>query len=176
MAAVGTVTRADVLGARILIVDDREANVLLLDRILRGAGYTAVTSTSDSAGVGSLHRAQPYDLILLDLEMPGIDGFQVMEELKQVEIDGYLPVLAITAEPRHKLRALEGGAKDFLAKPFERPEVLARVRNLLEVRLLHLATKRLYQDLIAEQKRALTLGALPGTMVGVESGETIETP
>src|SRR4051812_38820946 len=100
MGASGAIPPDEVLAARVLIVDDRESNVLLLERMLRGAGYTGVTSTSDSAAVVTLHREEPYDLILLDLEMPGIDGFQVMHELEKVEVDGYLPVLAITAEPR----------------------------------------------------------------------------
>ena len=84
-----------------------------------------------------LHRANRYDLILLDLMMPGTDGFQVMEGLKEIETDGYLPVLALTAQPAHKLRALQCGAKDFISKPFDLAEVLVRVRNMLEVRLLH---------------------------------------
>ena len=79
-----------------------------------------------------------YSLILLDLQMPGMDGFQVMEGLKEIEEDGYLPVLVITAQPAHKLRALEAGAKDFVSKPFDLAELRARVHNILEVRLLHL--------------------------------------
>jgi len=87
--------------------------------------------------VCALHREHHYDLILLDLQMPGMDGFQVMEGLKEIEVDGYLPVLAVTAQPAHKLRALRGGAKDFVSKPFDLTEVLMRVHNMLEVRLLH---------------------------------------
>jgi len=105
-----------------------------------------------------------------------MDGFQVMEGLGEVEVGGYLPVLVVTAQPAHKLRALEAGAKDFISKPFELAEVLARVRNLLEVRLLHLATKRLYDDIVAERKRSLELGAVPGEMVGVVEGERLATP
>ncbi|MFH2119991.1 MAG: sigma-54 dependent transcriptional regulator, partial [Pseudomonadota bacterium] len=78
-----------------------------------------------------------YDLILLDLLMPGMDGFQVMEDLKEIETDGYLPVLVITAQPAHKQRALEAGAKDFISKPFDLLEVQTRIHNLLEVRLLY---------------------------------------
>ncbi len=88
-----------------------------------------------------LHRKNRYDLILLDLMMPGTDGFQVMEGLKEIETEGYLPVLALTAQPAHKLRALQCGAKDFLSKPFDLAEVLMRVRNMLEVRLLHEAAR-----------------------------------
>ena len=128
---------SDILGARILIVDDLEANVRLLDRMLRQAGHTHVASTMDPHEVCGLHRDNRYDLILLDLEMPGMDGFQVMEGLKEIEADGYLPILVITAQPEHKLRALEAGARDFISKPFDLVEVRTRIRNLLEVRLLY---------------------------------------
>ena len=85
----------------------------------------------------NLHRKNRYDLILLDLQMPGMDGFQVMDNLKQIETDGYLPVLVITAQPGHKLRALARGAKDFISKPFDLLEVQTRIHNMLEVRLLY---------------------------------------
>jgi PAS domain S-box-containing protein len=128
---------ADILNARILIVDDLAPNVALLDQMLEGAGYSGVTSTHDPYEVCALHRKNHYDLILLDLHMPGMDGFEVLEGLKKVETDGYPPVLAITAQPDHKLRALKAGAKDFISKPFELAEVLLRVRNMLEIRRLH---------------------------------------
>ncbi len=132
----------DVLQARILVVDDQEADVLLLSRMLSGAGYQRVASTMDPHAVCALHRENHYDLILLDLVMPGMDGFEVMDGLKEIESDGYLSVLAVTAEPAHKMRALESGAKDFVSKPFDLAEVQARVHNLLEVRLLHEAGRR----------------------------------
>jgi len=132
---------ADILSARILVVDDKEANVLLLEGMLRVAGYTCVASASDPNEVCELYRKNRYDLILLDLQMPGIDGFEVMKGLKKIEEDGYLPVIAITAQPELKLRALEAGAKDFVSKPFDMAELRARVYNILEVRLLHLETK-----------------------------------
>jgi len=134
-----TVTNADILNAGILIVDDQQANVQLLEKMLRGAGYLRITSTQDPRAVCSLHRDHRYDLILLDLRMPVMDGFEVMESLKELETDSYLPVLAITAQPAHKLRALQSGAKDFISKPFDMAEVLMRVHNMLEVRLLHQA-------------------------------------
>jgi CheY-like chemotaxis protein len=90
-------TASDLLNASILIVDDKEANVLLLERMLRGAGYVALSSTMDPHTVCDLHRENRYDLILLDLQMPAMDGFQVLEGLKQIEEDGYLPVMVITA-------------------------------------------------------------------------------
>jgi two-component system cell cycle response regulator len=135
------ISSADILNAGILIVDDLEANVQLLEQMLRSAGYTRISSTRDPYAVSALHRANHYDLILLDLRMPGMDGFQVMESLKEIETDGYLPVLAVTAQPAHKLRALQSGAKDFVSKPFDLAEVLMRVHNMLEVRLLHEAAR-----------------------------------
>ena len=157
------ISSSDILNAKILIVDDQEANVRLLERMLRGAGYTSIASTMDPREVCELHRQNRYDLILLDLQMPGMDGFQVMEGLKEIETDGYLPVLVITAEPGHKLRALQAGAKDFISKPFDLAEVRARVYNMLEVRLLHLETKKLYDQVVAEQKvsERLLLNVLP---------------
>jgi two-component system, cell cycle response regulator len=131
----------DMLQGKILIVDDQEANVLLLERMLSGAGHVSIMSTMDPAEVCELHRKNDYDLILLDLEMPGMDGFQVLEGLKGIELGGYLPVIVITAQSGHKLRALQCGAKDFISKPYELAEVLARVHNMLEVRLLHKAAR-----------------------------------
>jgi two-component system cell cycle response regulator len=135
------ISAADILRGKILIVDDQRVNVLLLERTLAGAGYVAVTSTMAPGDVCELHRTNGYDLILLDLQMPGTDGFQVMEGLKDIETGGYLPVLALTAHPAHKLRALQCGARDFISKPFDLAEVLMRVRNMLEVRLLHEAAR-----------------------------------
>ena len=132
------ITATDILQARVLVVDDQQANVLLLEGMLRVAGYTAVQSTMNPREVCNLHRNNRYDLILLDLQMPGMDGFQVMEGLREIEAGGYLPVIVITAQPQHKLQALKMGAKDFVSKPFDMAELGARVNNILEVRLLHL--------------------------------------
>ncbi len=146
------INASDILKAKLLIVDDQAANVLLLERLLRSAGYLSITSTQNPHEVCELHRKNHYDLILLDLQMPDLNGFQVMEGLKEIETEGYLPVLVITAQPDEKLRALKAGAKDFVSKPFDLAEVLARVQNLLEVRLLHSETKKLYKQVVAEQK------------------------
>lgn len=135
------VTAADILNASILIVDDQQANVQLLEQTLEAAGYRCITSTLDPHAVCTLHRANHYDLILLDIEVPGMNGFQVMDGLKKIEAEGYPPVLALTAEQAHKLPALQGGAKDFISKPFDLAEVLMRVHNMLEVRLLHEAAR-----------------------------------
>ena len=131
------ITTADILNASILIVDDQDANVQLLEQMLRDVGYQNISSTMDPHAVYALHRDHQYDLILLDLQMPGMDGFQVMAELKTIETEGYVPILVITAQPDHKLRALAAGAKDFVAKPFDLIEVKTRIRNMLEVRLLY---------------------------------------
>lgn len=131
------ITESDILNAKLLIVDDQESNVILLEQILHGAGYSCVASTMDSRAVVELHGRNHYDLILLDLQMPDMDGFQVMESLKLIETGGYLPVLVITAQPGHKLRALKAGARDFVSKPFDVLEVTTRIHNMLEVRLLY---------------------------------------
>jgi PAS domain S-box-containing protein len=131
------VSNVDILNASILVVDDQEANVQLLEQMLREAGYQHITATMDPYAVCALHRKNRYDLILLDLQMPGMDGFAVMEGLKTNDADAYLPVLVITAQPGHKLRALQAGAKDFISKPFDLVEVKTRIHNMLEVRLLY---------------------------------------
>ena len=131
------ISESEILSASILIVDDQESNISLLEQMLIEAGYTFVSSTMDPREVCALHRKHRYDLILLDLQMPGMDGFQVMEALKTNAADSFLPVLVITAQPGHKLRALLAGARDFVSKPFDLLEVKTRIRNLLEVRLLY---------------------------------------
>jgi PAS domain S-box-containing protein len=131
------IAASDILNASILIVDDQESNVSLLTQMLEEAGYTRVSSTMNPREVCALHRKHDYDAILLDLQMPAMDGFQVMEALKTSQADDYLPVLVITAQPGHKLRALAAGARDFISKPFDLLEVRTRIRNMLEVRLLY---------------------------------------
>ena len=128
-----------ILAARILIVDDQAANVMLLTRLLADGGYTQVRSTMKPEQVCALHRQHDYDLILLDLQMPGMDGFAVMQGLKTNQAEAYLPVIVLTAQPGHKLRALQTGAKDFISKPFDLLEVKTRIHNMLEVRLLYRA-------------------------------------
>ncbi|MGE4073098.1 MAG: response regulator [Lysobacterales bacterium] len=131
------VSPSEILAARILIVDDQSANVQLLEQLLADTGYSQVSSTTNPAEVFELHRAQHFDLILLDLQMPQMDGFEVMEALKLDVADDYLPVIVFTAQPGHKLRALQAGAKDFIAKPFDLIEARTRIHNMLEVRLLY---------------------------------------
>jgi PAS domain S-box-containing protein len=131
------ISNTEILNARILIVDDQDANVKLLEQLLGQAGYINVSSCMQPEEVCALHRKNPFDLILLDLQMPKMDGFQVMEGLKTNEADSYLPVIVLTAQPGHKQHALEAGAKDFISKPFDLIEVKTRIHNMLEVRLLY---------------------------------------
>jgi diguanylate cyclase (GGDEF)-like protein/PAS domain S-box-containing protein len=148
----------DVFGGKILIVDDQQANVRLLEMMLQRAGYLFISSTVDPARVCALHSQNRYDLIVLDLQMRGMDGFQVMEALKAIQTDDYLPVLVITAQPDQKLRALKAGAKDFISKPFDNSEVLTRIRNMLEVRLLHEQCRthgKLLEDMVRERTAEL---------------------
>src|SRR5438045_7270400 len=149
------VSESDILKASVLIVDDQESNVSLLEQMLGDAGYTAVTSTMNPAEVCALHRKNRYDLSLLDLQMPGMDGFQVMEGLKTNDADGYMSVLVVTAQPGHKLRALQAGARDFISKPFDLLEVRTRIRNMLEVRLLYRKLEN-YNKLLEETVRERT--------------------
>ena len=128
---------ADIFKAKVLIVDDQVANVQLLEQLLSAAGHTGVSSTMLPQNVCELHRKHDFDLILLDLKMPAMDGFAVMQELKKQSHGRFPSVIVLTAEPGHKLRALQAGAKDFISKPFDLVEVKTRIYNLLEMRLLY---------------------------------------
>jgi len=143
---------ARIRNARILIVDDLELNIKLLENLLAEAGYRQVYSTTDSRQVAQLYRELSPDLVILDLHMPHRNGFQVMEDLREIERDSYIPVLVLTGLPDHatRLRALEAGARDFLSKPFEHVEALTRIRNMIEVRLLHNEIRE--QNRILEEK------------------------
>ena len=127
----------DILAAKILIVDDQETNISLLSQMLSEEGYTDITTTMNPQEVCQMHRERHFDLILLDLQMPVMDGFQVMESLKTIHSDAYLPVIVLTAQPGHKLRALQAGAKDFISKPFDLLEIKTRIHNMLVVKLLY---------------------------------------
>jgi len=172
VSSIPTTRSSAIYHGKILIVDDQEGNVRLLEKMLRGAGYDCVSSTKDPTQVCDLYFANRYDLILLDINMPVMNGFQVMEGLRDVEMDGYLPVLVVTAQPDQKLLALKAGAKDFVSKPFDLAEVLLRVYNLLEVRLLHMEMKRLYDRVLEEKKvsERLLLNVLPPSIAARLNG------
>lgn len=149
------VDSADLLGSTVLIVDDDEDSVRLLERILLGAGYTAVMSTQDSRQVLELHQTNRYDLILLDLVMPGLDGFAVLDGLKAVDDGDDLCVLVMTGQLAQKERALQAGAKDFIGKPLTTVEVLTRVHNLLELRLLRRQDRKQRRTVLDTRVRTL---------------------
>jgi adenylate cyclase len=143
--------------ATILIVDDQEANVALLEAFLADEGYRSVHSTTDAREALSLFQELRVDLVLLDLHMPHVDGFAVMQQLQaSIAPDAYVPILILTADAgaEVKRRALTGGAKDFLSKPLDFEEVSARIRNLLETRLLHLQLRE-RNRVLEEATRAL---------------------
>lgn len=139
--------RKQALGARILIVDDAEDNVRLLERLLRKQGFIRVSSASDGRLVAGMHRDEPFDLILLDLEMPGFDGMAVMQELRRLGSSDFLPVIVVSGhdDAERRLSALREGARDYVLKPFVASEVMQRIDNFLEVQLL-------YRELAREAK------------------------
>jgi putative two-component system response regulator len=139
LTAAADITGQDFSRARILIVDDEPVNVRLLEAMLRIAGYQDLTSLTDPREVEPLYQERSFDIVLLDINMPYLDGFQVMERLRGLHAGDYPPVLVLTAQPDSatRLRALQAGARDFVTKPFLREEVMTRIRNLLEVRILH---------------------------------------
>jgi response regulator RpfG family c-di-GMP phosphodiesterase len=138
--------------AKILIVDDGEANVALLEDVLKSAGYTELISTTNSSDAVALCAANTPDLILLDLHMPHPDGYEVMELLHPWIEARWFPILVLTADitPAARERALSSGARDFVTKPFDRTEVLLRIKNLLDVRFLQLELRK--QNLTLEQR------------------------
>ena len=131
------------LKSKILIVDDEPANVALLEDILEEQGYTYFRSTTDSRKTLTMYEEMRPDLVLLDLNMPHLDGFQVMEQLRELEQDSYAPILVLTAQSDRstRIKSLEAGARDFLGKPFDLIEVKQRISNMLEIRLLHNHTR-----------------------------------
>lgn len=146
--------------AKILIVDDQAPNVVLLEKILQAEGYDQIVTTTDSRQVAELYVRHHFDLVLLDLNMPYLTGFDVMQQLNELEPDSYVPVLVLTAQPdmKTRLRALESGARDFLTKPFDRLEVLSRIRNMLEVRMMHNQIRdqnRILEEKVQERTREL---------------------
>ena len=125
--------------AKILLVDDERSCTNLMRSMLEGAGYTHVHATNDPREAAKLYASLRPDIVVLDLNMPKLDGFGVLSELASVEQEAWLPVLVVSGEDASAvlLKCLESGARDFVGKPYQRVEVLTRIRNMLEVRLLH---------------------------------------
>ena len=137
--------------ARILIVDDEDANVEILRRFLARAGFKHVDSTTDSRQAAPLYMQHRHDLILLDLHMPNMDGLEVTAQLSEIASASYLPILILTGDltPEARRDALSRGAKDFVNKPFQQDELLLRIRTLLETRLLYVQIQNQNQQLEA---------------------------
>jgi putative two-component system response regulator len=146
------ITPERIRASRILVVDDQEPNLMLLDKMLAAEGFTNVLATGDPRMVEDLFKGFRPDLLLLDLHMPGMDGFEVMDRLRGAGGGDYLPILVLTADVTRatRIRALEAGAKDFLTKPLDSLEVLNRIRNMLEVRLLYKDLRE--QNAVLEEK------------------------
>jgi putative two-component system response regulator len=125
---------------KIVVIDDEPANVALLEAMLAEGGYTRVKTVTDSRLAMEACVSFEPDLVLLDLMMPHVDGFTILESLRAAAGEAFLPVIVLTADANEttKLRALRAGATDFLLKPFDQLEVLLRMNNLLETRRLHL--------------------------------------
>ena len=130
--------------AKIMILNDNQANLKLLERILQLNGFKNTLTLEDSRKALDTYMSFQPDLLLLDLKMPYMDGFDVLKELKQF-VNDYLPVMMITAQTEHenRLEALGIGALDFISKPFDSTELLSRIRNFLQIRLLN---KKLYEN------------------------------
>ncbi len=145
----------EILASKILIVDDNQVNVTLLTAILEGEGYANLVGITDPREVLDLYGEHNFDIILLDLQMPHLSGFQVMEQLAGMVGDDYLPILVLTAkaDAETKHRALRSGAKDYLTKPFDRIEVGHRIRNMLEVRILYNRQRQQRQRVEAEVRK-----------------------
>jgi len=148
-------------GAKILIVDDDEISIRLLEEIFDKAGYKNIYTTSDSTQAVEMFISIQPDLLVLDLWMPSVTGFEVMEQLRQMYVDTFLPIIVLSHDADHQARfkALESGAKDFLNKPYDRVEVLIRFRNLIEAQMLHKQAKdqnRLLEEKVKERTRQLS--------------------
>src|SRR5262245_55308558 len=149
------ISQAEVHRARILLVDDEPSNIRLLTRILTKAGYTDIASVSDPADFWVQFGNLSPDLVVLDLHMPRVNGFQILAGLHERAADTYVPVLVVTADvtDEAKDRGLTAGAADFLTMPFSAPELLARIRNLLTTRLLYRELERKKDQAESELQR-----------------------
>ncbi len=138
--------------AKLLIVDDNLVNVRLLESIVKKCGYDSVRTLTDPREVKDVYLSYQPDLVLLDINMPHLNGFQVMDQLREIEKDSYLSVLVITAQhdEQTRLKALDKGAQDFLTKPFNSIEVITTIRNMVRIRLLHNEVRD--QNIILEKR------------------------
>jgi putative two-component system response regulator len=149
-----------ILNAKILIIDDEPMSVRLLTQILQKSGFENITTTQDPTQAVALYEQLQPNCIILDLNMPKMSGHDVIKELQKHVTEDYLPIIVISAEedPNAKFMALDLGAKDFLSKPYDRTEVFLRIRNLIEVRLLHTQVKnhnKILEERVTERTQEL---------------------
>ena len=146
------ISKKEILSARILIVDDNQMNVDLLEAIVSDAGYSSVLGITDPREAQNIYKAYKPHLVVLDINMPHLDGYEVMEQFKKIEKDSYIPVLVLTAlqDDITRIHALASGAQDFLIKPFDKIEALTRIHNMLRIRLLHNQVQN--QNIILERQ------------------------
>lgn len=146
------ISKDELLKAKILAIDDEEDNISLLMILLESEGFTNVHTTTDSTKLVEMYKSLRPDILLLDLNMPIVDGFDIMDSLKEFEKDSYCPILVMTAnkDEESRIKALNKGAKDFLTKPFGKSEALLRINNMLEVRLLY--NKMSDENILLESK------------------------
>lgn len=161
--------------AKILIVDDQQINITILETFLQDDGYFNIHSTTDPRTAVALYRNHRFDIVLLDLLMPHLDGFAVMEQLQAIEPDNYVPILVLSVEQDQetRIRALKSGARDFLNKPFNKLEVLTRIENMLEVRLLYQRLRDHNRDL--EQKVLARTQALKEANIALTESNRIKS-
>ncbi|MCB2181022.1 MAG: response regulator [Desulfobulbaceae bacterium] len=152
------ISENDLFNSRILIVDDNATSVELLEKTISSAGYTSILSITDPRHAKEIYQAYGPHLVLLDINMPYLNGFEVMEQFKHIEQDSYIPVLVLTAQHDEatRLRALAAGAQDFLTKPFNKTETLTRIRNMLRIRRLHNRV-RFYNQILEKKVQERTI-------------------
>ena len=141
---------SDLKNARIQIVDDQQVNIDLLEQFLRSQGFSDIATTTNPHLAVSLFQSFNPDIVLIDLMMPELSGFEVLEQMSQlIKKDVFCPILVLTADitTSSKQRSLARGARDFITKPFDLVELLFRIMNLLETRSLYLKLEEKIQNL-----------------------------
>ena len=152
------ITTEQIYNGKVLIIDDEPANIMVLEETLRQGGYTSITSITDPRDALESYKNFNPDLVLLDLNMPHVDGFQVMEQIKEADPKRNIPIMVLTAQIDHatRLRALDSGARDFLTKPFDILEVSLRIQNMMEISLLYSQVCNSNTSLDGKYEQAIT--------------------
>lgn len=151
------ITTQKILNAKVLIIDDEPANVMVLEETLKQKGHTSIKSITDPREALETYKTFEPDLVLLDLNMPHFNGFEVMTQIKEADQKANIPVMILTAQidQTTRLRALDAGARDFLTKPFDILEVSLRIQNMLEISLLCSEIRTSNRSLNGKYERAI---------------------